>query len=253
MKRENFILIAIGAVTFSVMLLATAPASLIAWAVGPERLSVSYSNIEGTIWRGKLSDVHASGTAFGDVTYRVSPLSLLLLSPRTVLNLSGGAVVGSADISAGSNGRLHVRSAALNLDLEQLAPRGLFGSPVVGAADVTIDELLTTKTGCQKAKGAIWTDMLNAPARQFSQGDSFPMAGGLRCDGEKLVIVLEGEGDPGNAKFQLVVSPDYSYEIIATANPAHDNIASTLRYFGFEDDNGALTYGSVGVLRGAGS
>ena len=253
MKRENSFLIAVGAVAFVAMLLVTAPASLIAWAVGPERVGVSYSNIEGTIWRGKLSNVHVSGTAFGDVAYRLSPLSLLTLSPRAVLEMHGGAVVGDADVAAATNGHFHVRSAILQLDLDRLAPQGLFGSPVVGIADVTINELLVTSAGCQKADGKIWTDMLNAPVRQYNQGDSFLMAGGLLCDGQNLVLTLEGEGDPGDATFQLVVSPDYSYEIVATARPAHENVASTLRYFGFEDDNGALRYGSAGVLRGAGS
>ncbi|MEM9495947.1 MAG: type II secretion system protein N [Pseudomonadota bacterium] len=250
---RRFSLGVIGAAVFVATLIASAPASLIAPALASSGGRVHYAGIEGTIWRGRILGAQVEHVSLGDVAFRLSPLSLVTLSPRATVDLAGGAVVGDADVAVGFGRRVHVRDAKLAFDLARLARRGILGEAVTGRADLTVRDLMFGADGCVRADADIWTDVLSAQARRYGQGDEFPMVGAAACDGARLALSMNGEGDAGAAALEISVAPDYTYEISATAQPVGDDIVAALLYFGFENDNGALIYGSTGVLSGAGS
>ena len=242
-----------GVFVFVVTLIVTAPASLIAPILKNTGADIRYQSIEGTLWRGKIVAMSAEQVALGDVDFQLAPASLFILSPRAAVRLSGGAVNGRAIASASVRGLLEVRDAEFHVDLVRVARRGILGEPVRGVADVKINELAISRAGCRKADATIWTDVFDAPARRYDQSDSFPVNGVVTCDGEKLAIALEGTGGPGAVSVTIKVAPNQTYEMMATARPARDDVAAALRYFGFEDADGALTYGAAGVLNGVGS
>jgi hypothetical protein len=241
----------VGAMVFCIALLANAPASLIGVFSG--RGALSYSNAVGTIWSGELSDVSVSGIVLGEVKFRLSPLSLIQLSPQVQLNARGGAVVGHGRITRGFAGTFRLDDVEANASLRGIAPRGVFGEPANGQVKINISRLVfSRRAGCKEASGHLWTDVLNAPAQRFNL-PSLPLSGRFECDGEALIVALEGENARTGAALSLRIDKSMTYEIIATARTMEEDVASALRVFGFEDDNGGLTYGSAGVLMGAGS
>lgn len=251
-KKSGMPLLALaGGVSFAAALLLLAPASLATAFLPSEHAGFSYSAIEGTIWQGRVKNAALSGVSLGDVDYKISLTSLLALSPQTELSFSGGVIRGKGAAKLGLGGRFEISDTAIDVNLGPFARRGILGSPVEGRAEITVSEFAATRAGCQKASGQLWTNVLDGPVKRF-RGGTFPLAGALSCDGNDLLIALKGENQDGSADLNIRIRPDLSYEILATAHPQEDNVASALKVFGFEDQNGALIYGSAGVLDGAG-
>ncbi len=242
-----------GTLVFIATLIAWAPASLISLAAPDGPHALAYSDARGTIWRGALGGASVAGVSLGDVSFQLSPLSLLGLSPEVRLSAKGGAITGDGRISIASGMRVKLSDVTADISLGAVAPRGVFGAPANGRATIAITSLVFSKrAGCREASGDLWTDVLDAPAKRFNL-PALPIAGDMHCDGDALVIALKGENDRTGADVTLRLNKSLTYEISAMARPSEESIASALRVFGFEDDNGALIYGSAGVLTGAGS
>ena len=250
--RRNGFLIALGAAAFFACLVAAAPASIVPALINLDHRQVAYSSVEGSVWDGEIRNLTVSGVAIGDVTYRFSPVSLLSLAPRIDVAVRDGAVRGKGVMRVGFGPRVELADTAVDIDLAPFARRGIMGAPVEGMAQVSVSRLVLTRAGCQEAEARLWTDVLDAPVRRF-RGADFPMAGAARCSGDDLVAVLSGDNADGSVELELRVRPDLSYELAATARLEEEELASALKVFGFEDSNGALVYGSAGVLRGVGS
>lgn len=252
LARKNLVPVLIGVLAFLAALIALAPASILMRMAAAKLPAFSSTGAAGTVWRGALRDVSANGVYYGDIAYRVDPLSLLSAFPKIRLSARGGAVDGAGVIRVGLHGRVVVADAELAADLAPFAQRGIMGEPVSGAARLTIAALDLSPRGCRRAMGEVWTDVLSGPARRFD-GAGFDMRGDIACDGDDFVAALAGAGEEGAAQLSLRVRPDLTYVIDAEARPVQDQVAVALRFFGFEDQGGALVYGSAGVLTGAGS
>ncbi len=250
--RGNLALYLVGGIAFVITLIAAAPASLLPSLVGNAAQTVSYQNVEGTIWRGKFSNVWVGDIPMGDVDYTVSLFSILILSPRADLRTASGAVRGSGVFAFGIGGNILVTDADFDIDLGPFAQRGILGMPVNGSAQLKASRLELSKTGCEFAQGEIWTDVLEAPAKQY-QVEGFPLSGDITCDGADLKFTLSGGKAKGQAELAFLLSPDMAYKIVATAQSSDADLVSALRFFGFEGNDETLTYGTAGVLRGAGS
>lgn len=251
-KRGLAPLMLTGAAVFAATLVASAPAGVIAAFIDFDRSRIAYSEARGTVWKGEFIRASVAGAPLGDVAFQLSPLSLLRLSPAVTFSAEGGAVRGRGAVSAGA-GRFSVSGLAADIDLGAVAPRGVLGQPAQGVARLTIDEIVfTAARGCRSASGALWTDVLDAPAKRYNL-PALPLEGGVSCEEGDLVIALAGENARAGADIALRIDRTLAYEITATARASEKDITSALRMFGFEDDNGALTYGSAGVFRGAGT
>ncbi len=244
--------ILLGALIFLATVVASIPASAVSIAANKRGGALSYAAARGTIWNGEFRSASAAGVPLGDVKFQLSPLSLLRFSPKATLSMNG-AVSGEGAIAVGPGARLALRNVKADIDLGAAAPRGLLGEPAAGRARLDIERLdLSRAKGCVQAAGDLWTDALDAPAKRYDL-PSLPLSGGVACDDGKLVIALSGENARTAASIRLVLDRNLTYEATATARPSEESVASALRYYGFEDDNGAMTYGTVGVLTGAGS
>lgn len=245
--------LAFAGVVFAATVIASAPLSVVSAFVDAERQGVSYSEATGTIWRGGFSGLAVRGVPLGDVSFRLSPLSLVRLAPSVSFTASGGALAGEGRVTAGA-ASLKLENVKADIRLGAVAPRGVFGEPAHGVARVDIRRLdFSRAKGCRTADGDLWTDVLDAPAKRFNL-PAMPMAGAVACDADgRLAVTLAGANARAGAEVVLRIDKTLAYEIAATARPAGDDVAQALRFFGFEDDNGALIYGSAGVLTGAGS
>ncbi len=250
--KANAALIALGAAVFAATLIAQAPASIIPALINLDGRGVGFVAVEGTIWRGRIDGLTYNNALIGDVSYRVSPLSLALLSPRVEASSTGGAVRGKARVRVGLGRRLEIADTALDVDVGAFADRGIMGRPVEGVAQITVARIALSAAGCRAADARLWTDVLDEPVQRF-RGEDFPMTGNVRCDGDDLVASMAGQSSDGLAQMALRVRPNFSYEITARAEVDQEELASALRFFGFEQDGDALVYGSAGMLRGVGT
>ena len=239
----------IGVVVFFATLIASIPASAISLFANKSGGALSYAEARGTIWKGELDTVSAGRIVLGDVGFRLSPLSLLRFSPELTLT-ADGAVRGSGTVSV-SGQHVSLRNVKADIDLAAVAVRGLLGEPAQGEARLDIERLdFSLEDGCRQASGNLWTNALDGPTKRYNL-PPLPLSGQVECDGDKLAVTLAGENERMAADLHLLLNPALTYEVTATARASEENIASALRVFGFEDDNGALTYGSAGILTGA--
>lgn len=250
--KANALLIALGATAFVLTLIAQAPASLIPVLINLESRGVGFTDINGTVWNGRIENLTYRNTPIGDVRFNLSALSLLALSPQLEVSSTGGAVRGKASVRAGLGRRLEVSDTAFDIDLGPFAPKGIMGRPVQGVAQITIVKISLSSAGCQVADARLWTDVLDEPSQRF-RGTDFPMAGTVRCEGDDLIASMAGQNADGLAEMALRVRPNFSYELTARAKVAEEEVNSALKFFGFEDEGDALVYGSAGVLRGVGT
>ncbi len=246
--RPRLLLIVFTAV-FTVALIASLPASMIGLALGGT--GVSYQKIEGTIWRGVVRNAGAQGIYIGDIDYRINPLRLLTGAAGAKLQFNGGAVDGDLNVTAGLGG-LSVANSELTAQLSVIKRYRLMGAPFSGRAVVSMDRLRLTKNGCRRGEGALWTDALNAPAKQFDRS-GVELQGPVRCEDNDLVLALAGVSDDGNLDILIRIKPDLRYDMTVTVAGAAPETRDTLKAFGFEEANGALVLGSIGVLQGVGS
>ncbi|MEO1136184.1 MAG: type II secretion system protein N [Pseudomonadota bacterium] len=245
--------LAVATLVFVVTLIVNAPASLLPVFVDLDEAQISYSGVSGTVWNGNVSDASIAGAPLGAVSFEVSPWSLLGFSPQIALSMQGGAIAGEGRVTVGPGRKLSLKDSSADIEVAAIAPRGVFGEPAFGLAKLEIRDLsVNNNVGCISADGSIWTDVLDAPAKRFNL-PALPMAGAITCDRGELLVTLFGENARARADITLRIDRTLAYEITATARPAEESVASALRVFGFEDENGALTYGSVGVFRGTGS
>ncbi|MCK5748939.1 MAG: type II secretion system protein N [Oricola sp.] len=245
--------LAAAAVVFAATLVLSAPLSIVSSFVDFERQGIAYSSAEGTIWNGVFTDLTARGAPLGDVSFRLSSLSVLAAAPAISFQARGGAVIGEGRLTIGPGQKVRLANVSADVRLGLVAPRGVFGEPARGVARVDIERIEFSRArGCAAAAGNLWTDVLDAPAKRFNL-PAMPMTGAFACEGDRLLVTLSGANERAAADVTLAVDRSLAYEIIATARPSEEGLASALRGFGFEDDNGALTYGSAGVFTGTGS
>ncbi len=252
-KRGWTYLALVSAGSFAVTAAAVAPASFYTAFIPLDKTEIAYTKIEGTLWNGSVERLSLAGVPLGEVSFQLSPMSVLGLSPQFRLSAQGGAVLGRGDVSLGVDGRVSLSDLNARINLNTAARSGVLGQPAQGFAEVAIESfILTRKRGCERANGTVWTDVLDAPARRYDL-PALPLSGSLRCQEGAIIVELAGENNRAGADVTVRVLPNLTYEVTAIARPAEADIASALKIFGFEDDNGTLTYGAAGEFRGAGS
>ncbi|WP_425408609.1 type II secretion system protein N [Hyphococcus sp.] len=252
-KKNQCWLGALGLLSFFITACVVAPASMLAKLVDVENRNVAFAAIEGTLWRGSIANLSINNISLGNVDFQLAPLSLLTLSPRITLNAEGGDVFGSGVISYAPSAKYFASNVNAQINLGATATSGVLGQPVEGSAELFVEQYVFTESkGCIKAAGAVWTDVLNAPSKRYDLPE-LPLSGELHCEEGATIIKLSGENVRAGTDVLVRIFPNLTYEVTAKATPSEAEVASALRYFGFEDQNGALIYGAAGVFKGPGS
>lgn len=142
-----------------VLLLANAPARLLLSVVPSDQ--VILQGLSGTLWNGRAGRaLLASGSGWlhlGATRWKLSPFSLLTLSPRIEVASQWGRQTLVADITLHSQHEVELRQVDLLLDaalLQQYLPVGL-----VGDIALQFEEILIRDNTLGSAKGRIvWSD-----------------------------------------------------------------------------------------------
>ena len=110
---------AFGLLALCIALLAQLPASFVPQMLqdSMQDQAMRLDNARGSLWRG-TADVSITGVELGSLRWRLSPLPLLLLSPRINWQLEGTGLSGQIE----RDGESIIASLAGTLDIARLAP-----------------------------------------------------------------------------------------------------------------------------------
>ena len=245
-------LVIVGAIVFLITGVYAAPASLLAPVLSAAH-DVSYQRLEGRIWRGRIKGLVAADQRLGDVAFTIRALPLLLGNVETQLSLTGGVATGGGVVSVNVVSRsLELQDATADFNLNAIDRYTLFGLPYQGYARASVRRLVWNKTGCASADGSFWTDALNAAATRVT-GDGIELSGPARCEGDALMLLLDGVNAYGDATIEIAVSPDLTYALSAAVTPKRSEARRSLELLGFQPDGRNLVYDAVGPLKGLGS
>ena len=228
------------------------PARLVTSQIEKRVEAISIGQTKGTVWRGSLKRVVQNRILYGDIDYAIRPLSLLKGSLSYHVTMKNGIAEGEGNVGIGLGGRILASDVIGEADLSYIKHKYLLGRPFEGAARVDLEELSISQSGCRKAKGNLWTDALSAPVR-MANGGALELAGEISCKDRVLMAAFSGENNQLALDVDALFEPELRYNVEIAATTGIPNIKNALLAAGFQPQNGALKYTTIGVLKGAGS
>lgn len=187
-----------------------------------QRIGFTARQVGGTIWYGRVGELHLRSQAIGTLEVTVDPASLLLgtVSMRfNRLDSPEGPLVGEI-VAGGSRG---IRSTS-----GRIAVGGMFAPLPLAALELNEVTALFRNGKCDEAGGRI-RPVLAAPVPGLSFGPD--LAGSVECEGERARARLESASGADSIEFYIQESGDYRAWIsVRSSDPA---VKSALRTFGF--------------------
>lgn len=216
------------------------------FAVFPLRLALALSDlgsigftarqVAGTIWYGRIGELHLRSQSLGTVEVALDPASLLLAnismeftrldSPEGPLH--GHLVAGSRRGIAGTSGRIGIG--------DMLAP------VPVGAFDLDDVTVLFGNGECQKASGRV-TPVMSAPIPGVNLAG---LSGNLECDGERARVRMDSGSGAERVEFYINASGNYrAWASVSSPDPL---VNAGLGAAGFKPSGQGMTLTVTGRL-----
>lgn len=189
---------AVFALVIALALIALLPLRLaLGWAAGPSS-AVTARQAEGTIWSGRLRDMHVGRLGLGDVSARLVPLALLGGRMEIRLDRPGAADALSGRLVLGRTGAIEDVTARL-ATADVLAP--------LPVAHVVLNDVTVRigADGCRAAEGRVSAEL--PPALAAVTGGV--LSGSLRCDGAAVLLPLQSPS--GTSRIALRFEADGRY------------------------------------------
>lgn len=174
---------------FVVMLLVTAPATVLTRTATTLVPALGFSGVSGSLWHGEVAQLRYRTLAVRQLRWQLSPWRLLLGQAAVQLNFgSEGEATGSAAVHAGVTGQLTVTDLAVRLPASALQP--LISVPGVGLAgelQLDVPDLAYTGGQVERLQGRLlWLQaMVRTPLGQPALGS---YAVDLGSDGEGGIV-----------------------------------------------------------------
>ena len=209
---------------------------------------VAASGIQGTAWRGRAEAVSVSGIYFGDVSWRIRPLHLIV--GQANYRVKGSPVSGFVEANVGVRvgGALIVSDLAASLPLNMFA-RSVRVSGLQGEASLQF-ERIELKSGIPvAADGTVRVNNLVAPRLSRDsiggyEAEFFTQDGGVAATVEDTDGVVDLAGS-------LQVTEDRNYQFLGKviAKPeAPTSLKRQLEFLGSADERGQREVRFEGVL-----
>ncbi len=184
----------VACLTLALFIAVLAPAKLLAVALQQHYPDVRISSVSGTLWRGRAygvaADLHGHGMSLNNLSWRLHPMSLLILSPRVDLEGELGRQTYSARLTRQLGGRWLVE------DLKAILPAQLLshsiGLPLSGEISAEVAELAISDSGITELEGRIVLQQaaINEGA-SWSQLGSFAAELAPNADGGLVATVFD--------------------------------------------------------------
>jgi hypothetical protein len=192
--KQRRLSLCVACLTLVLFIAVLAPAKLLAVALQQHYPDVRISSVSGTLWRGRAygvaADLHGHGMSLSNLSWRLHPMSLLILSPRVDLEGELGRQTYSARLTRQLGGRWLVE------DLKAILPAQLLshsiGLPLSGEISAEVAELAISNNGITELEGRIVLQQaaINEGA-SWSQLGSFAAELAPNADGGLVVTVFD--------------------------------------------------------------
>jgi general secretion pathway protein N len=222
-------------------------AALALVALFPLRLAFAWSDLDeigftarqigGTIWYGRIGDLHLRSQPIGTVEVSVDPLALLVGTVDMGFNRidsSEGPLAGN--LLAGSSRGIRSTSG-------RIATAELFAPVPVGALELNDVTVLFRDGRCAEASGRI-TPVISVPLPGVRVDSA--LAGNLECDGERARVELTSPSGAERIDFYVQQSGDFRARMsVRSEDPI---VNSALAVFGFRASPQGLSLSVDGRL-----
>jgi len=200
-----------------------------------QRIGFAARQVAGSIWYGRIGELHLRSQPLGTFEVKLEPTALLLGDVSMAFSrmdhpegvLRGRLVAGLKRGIVGTSGRLALGDMFAPLPIE-----------AIELSDVT---LLFRGGTCVKASGQV-APIIDGPIAGAFAG----LNGRLQCDGERARVVLQGQS--GNERFEFYVHANGSYRAWMSVRSAAPEINSPLAEFGFRPTPQGMTLSVDGRL-----
>lgn len=215
-------------------------AFLAALVLFPLRLALSLSDIErmgftarqvaGTIWYGRIGELHLKSQPLGTMEVALNPLPLLIGNISMRFNrmespdgpLDGKLVVGIRRGVVDANGRLALGQ--------------MFDPLPVAALELEQVTVLFRNGGCERASGRI-RPILSAPVPGLTLDPG--IAGTIECDGERARVRMRSPS--GNESIEFYVRESGEYRAWMSVRTTRPDLSGALSIFGFRPSPQGMT------------
>ncbi|WP_455375881.1 type II secretion system protein N [Kaarinaea lacus] len=213
-KKSSLKLVLLGLVAYGFFLIATVPAGFVygQWKqhLGGDKVPVTLTNIDGSVWSGTIGKAVVKGSSFERVNWDISILTLLLgiMEIDFDLAVTDGFAKGTVGYSIFGGSYLNNIDAWVPLaQIENLVSVGALRP--AGALDVKLDNVKIDGDAIVSARGDVaWHGAAITLFKQIGLGDiqfAFePNEGGVKG-------VIKDQGGPLRAEGLLQLNPDKSY------------------------------------------
>ena len=213
-NKSSLKLVLLGFVAYGFFLIATVPAGFVygQWKqhLGGDKVPVTLTNIDGSVWSGTIGKAVVKGSSFERVNWDISILTLLLgiMEIDFDLAVTDGFAKGTVGYSIFGGSYLNNIDAWVPLaQIENLVSVGALRP--VGALDVKLDNVKIDGDAIVSARGDVaWHGAAITLFKQIGLGDiqfAFePNEGGVKG-------VIKDQGGPLRADGILQLNPDKSY------------------------------------------
>jgi hypothetical protein len=243
-KRPLWIAL-LAAVAFVVIVLARMPG---AWVLPTHGAQWSCASIEGSLWSGGCAGLTVSGTAFGDLTWDLQPLRLLLGRVAAHVTLGHGPADAAGDLELTFGGRVSARKVVADLPLDPALlpamPANLHGRAHVELTQATVQHgVIKQLQGRIEARNLEELSgnntALGSYAVNFPGGSGDPVGTLRDIDGP---LALEGT-------LRLTPAPGFELEgFIAARGGAAPELVNSLRFLGSPDATGRRPFSLSGTF-----
>lgn len=201
-----------------------------------ERMGFAARQVGGTIWYGRIGELHLRSQPLGTFEVRLDPLALLLGTVSMRFDrmddpdgvLEGQLIAGLSRGIEQSSGRISVQQMFAPLPVE-----------AIELDEVTI---LFRRGHCVRSSGRI-TPIIASPIPGLRFGSG--LTGTLECDGERARAVMTSPS--GNEKLEFYVDSQGAYRAWMTVRPTAE-ASAVLGLFGFRPSAEGLTLQMRGRL-----
>lgn len=170
--------------------------------------------VTGSVWNGQLRNARWDGVPLGDLDIGLDPRSLLGGNPELAFTRLNSGVNGATLNGSVGGSRQEKRIVGLDGDLQlELLPAPV---PRVALTFADVSASFSNSRGCMAAGGTITARISGIPL----MGDSPPISGTPRCDGDALLTRLAAPTAPLALDLWLWQDGRYRAGLaVQTANP----------------------------------
>lgn len=201
-----------------------------------ERMGFAARQVGGTIWYGRIGELHLRSQPLGTFEVRLDPLALMLgtISMRFDRMDDPDGVLEGRLIAGLSRG---VKESSGRISVEQM-----FAPLPIEAIELDQVTVLFRRGTCVTGSGRI-TPIIASPIPGISFGSG--LAGRLECDGERARVVMTSPS--GGEKLEFYVNSQGAYRAWMTVR-ATPEASAVLSLFGFRQSPQGLTLQMRGRL-----